>query len=64
MLRAAFHPPELAFLQGQQAFTDSIAAAETGLDFQRLCDLGEKLLEENEIKPAGPPFSHAFTPGS
>jgi hypothetical protein len=63
MLRAAFHPPELDFLRGQQAFTNSIATAETGPDFQRLCDLGEKLLEENETKPATPPpFSPAFSP--
>jgi hypothetical protein len=63
MLRAAFHPLELDFLRGQQAFTDSIAAAETGPDFQRLCDLGDRLLEENETKPATlPPFFPAFSP--
>ena len=62
MLRAAFLPPELDFLHEQKAFTDSIAAAETGPDFQRLCDLGDRLLEENQPKPATSSLFHAFEP--
>lgn len=47
LLRAAFLKSELEFLKSQRRFLKALAAAKKSSDFERLCALSEKLLEEH-----------------
>jgi hypothetical protein len=55
ILRGAFTAEELSYLKQQDEFRQAAAAMRSITDFQRVCELGNKLLLDRE---------HGLTPNS
>lgn len=54
LLERAFSAAELAYLQAQSSFVDGMRDVKTTLDFQDLCDLGTRLLEQSDSPHKSP----------
>jgi hypothetical protein len=56
LLKGAFSPEELAFLNQQPAFATVCAAAKSADDFADVCEIGERLLANCDMTQPLPPI--------